>query len=249
MTVTVNLPSGLHIADAEQRLLLYCEEEYRYYDAIPATDPNMISPLDVIVTTAVNAFSIASARRIRDIHRGLEPLSGLLADIPTHADLTDWDQDTARQVRLLLDAAVTVPGVLLAVATKVLHRKRPALIPMMDSVIVGHYRQFSDEKWLAAAWEDQRRAAEAGIRVMQLFRDDLVAARTQLDTLGATLASGGFPMTTVRALELLVWTEVEPQGYYRQSIVATTSGGPLAERLSSQNPTSDGDSDDPTHDA
>jgi hypothetical protein len=102
----------------------------------------------VVVTTAVNAFSVASARRIREIHRGFEPLAPLLADIPSRADLANWDEETAERVRLLLDAAVMVPQVLLAVATKVMHRKRPALIPMMDCVIVGHYRQLSGEKWL-----------------------------------------------------------------------------------------------------
>jgi hypothetical protein len=31
------LPSGLQVADADERLMRYCEEEYRYYDGIPST--------------------------------------------------------------------------------------------------------------------------------------------------------------------------------------------------------------------
>ena len=33
--------------------------------------------------------------------------------------------------------------------------------------------------------------------------------------LRARLAEGGSPLTPVRILEVVVWTEVEPQGYYR----------------------------------
>lgn len=215
VTVNVDLPSGLRVSDAERRLLRYCDEEYGYYDGIPSTDANQITPLDVLVTTAVNAFSIASARRIREIHRGFQPLAAQLADIPPDADLARSDAAETETVRRLLHAAVVVPGVLVAVATKVLHRKRPSLIPMMDSVIVGHYRNSSGEKWLAAAWEDQRRAADAGIRVMELFRTDLQATKEQLDTLVTKLTDAGYPMTPVRALELLIWTETEPQGNYR----------------------------------
>lgn len=118
VTVNVDLPSGLRVSDAERRLLRYCDEEYCYYDGIPSPDANQITPLDVLVTTAVNAFSIASARRIREIHRGFQPLAAQLADIPPDAYLASSDAAETETVRRLLQTAVVVPGVLLAVATK-----------------------------------------------------------------------------------------------------------------------------------
>lgn len=89
---------------------------------------------------------------------------------------------------------------------------------MMDSVVVDHYRKASGEKWLAAAWEDERRAAKAGRRVMGLFRDDLLAAGHEIREVVVELEAAGFVMTPVRIVELLVWTETEAQGYYRDGV-------------------------------
>lgn len=232
----LQLASGLRIAEPLDRLGRFCREEYAYYDAVAQEDPDKVTPLDVIVTTAVNAFSTASARKIRDIHRGLLKVQPLLAEVPREVSLQDASALDLDAVRRLLKAAVAVPGVLVAVATKVLHRKRPALIPILDSVIIGYYRQSSGERWLSAAWEDERRAAEAAVRVMQLFREDLLGVRDQLEQLTRQLSSEGFRLTPVRALELLIWTEAERQGYYRQTSAVPPAAAATTPRATAGTP-------------
>jgi basic membrane protein A and related proteins len=56
--------------------------------------------------------------------------------------------------------------------------------------------------------------AREGVR---LFHRDLVEARSEIETLQEDLAGAGFPLTPVRVLELLVWTQTEPTGCYRAS--------------------------------
>ncbi|MDQ6748972.1 MAG: hypothetical protein M3010_12815 [Candidatus Dormibacteraeota bacterium] len=97
---------------------------------------------------------------------------------------------------------------------------------MMGSVSIGPNRHISGEKWAAGAWEDPRRAADAGMRGMELFRADPLAAHDELATLTSQLAVAGYPMSAVRALQLAIWTEVEPQDYYRQDLVP--DAGPVA---------------------
>jgi hypothetical protein len=50
---------------------------------------------------------------------------------------------------------------------------------------------------------------------LQLFRDDLRQARDEIEGLRAELVLQGFSLSPVRILELLIWTETEPAGYYR----------------------------------
>jgi Family of unknown function (DUF6308) len=207
----VRLASGLALADPLDRLLAFCAAEYAYYDAIPSSRPNRIDPIDILATVSMNSF-VNSAGRVRSVHQGLaaacEPI---LADIPVDADLRTFDLGPLQR---LLDAACRVRSVLVPVATKVLHRKRRSLIPMLDGVVIGYYRRVG-VRVSAAALQDGARAAGAVMPVLEAFRADLASAWDRLTQVTLRLAGSGYQLTPLRALELLIWTETEPRGYYR----------------------------------
>ena len=48
-----------------------------------------------------------------------------------------------------------------------------------------------------------------------MFREDLVACHEPLSALSSMASDEGRPVTPLRILELLIWSEVEPRGYYR----------------------------------
>lgn len=153
----------------------------------------------------MNSF-ISNAALARNVHQGMaEACDPLLAEIPEDSDLLNEDLESGR-VERLLDAACLVPQVQPARATKVLHRKRHSLIPMMDSVVIDYY--------LAPLGEELHEASVAMV-VLGSFRDDLRAVISDLRTIGEDVRSQGYYLTPLRMLEVLVWTEVEPQGYYR----------------------------------
>jgi len=206
------LPSGLPVPeDAACKLLRFAAEEYAYYDEILSTRPYAVTPLDVIVTAGVNS-RIGPGDRIRAIHRGLaERCDPILRSIPEDARLLDedWPKQAAYD---LLAAACSVKWVLLAVATKVLHRKRRALIPMLDGVLLQYY---VGEKGVNRA-QDKHRAAGEGVKALGMFRADLEACHSTVSELAATLRNHGFPLSEIRILEILIWIETEPAGYYRR---------------------------------
>jgi hypothetical protein len=208
---TLRLPSGLQVGRPLERLQAFCVEEYAYYDAVPSGDPDRIEPLDILVTVSMNAF-VNTADRVRSVHRGLvlncEPS---LPEIPEAADLREFDLAV---VERLLEAACRVRWVLIPVATKVLHRKRRSLIPMLDGIVINYYRS-AGVAVSEAAMEVGSRAAEAAMPLLEAFRSDLEAAWGELEALAASLAEAGFRLTPLRLMELLVWTEMEPRGYYR----------------------------------
>ena len=91
---------------------------------------------------------------------------------------------------------------------KILHRKRRDLIPILDNVVMRHY---VGEKGVRRA-QNKIHAPGIGMECLGSFRTDLAAAGKELQTI---LDSQSFRLTGVRALEALIWMEVEPSGSYR----------------------------------
>lgn len=199
----LKLPSRLTITDCENRLSWFVEEEYDYYDGIPSSDPNHISPEDVIVTTAIN--SNLNAKKIRRVHREIsEKCDPILAKIPVDAQLISDDLDE-QTIEDLFREACSVYGALMSVATKILHRKRRELIPILDNGVMEHYvgKTRVDS-------QDGGSASVMGMECLQLFRRDLKATWNDLQGI---LAGNNFGISKVRALEALIWMEVT--GSYR----------------------------------
>jgi hypothetical protein len=127
--------------------------------------------------------------------------------MPRDTDLLTSDPSLSG-VADLLRVAVGVSKVLIPVATKVLHRKRPALIPMLDSVILAHYLG-----QIPPATQDKTRAAGVAVEVLERSRDDLAAVRAEVDVVVTDLAAAGFVLSSVRVLEVLLWSEVDEHDY------------------------------------
>jgi hypothetical protein len=163
----------------------------------------------------VNAYFWVGADRLRRIHEGfVERVEPLLADIPVDADLRDYDPELA-QVQTLFEAAVSIPGVLVPVTTKILHRKRRRLIPILDNVVLDHYLKASGAAKQMWKTQDKSRAPAVAKQVLVLFRQDLLECYEPLRDLSAMAEDAGYPVTPLRFLELLIWSQVEPRGYYR----------------------------------
>jgi hypothetical protein len=114
----------------------------------------------------------------------------------------------------LLQRACQLGWVPVPTAAKVLHRKRPRLVPMLDSVLIGHYLGAGGRLDLAPRTQDKRHAAEAARVPLLAFRDDLLAAWDELTRLRQMLDGAGFPVSELRILEVLVWMAADPRQQY-----------------------------------
>jgi Family of unknown function (DUF6308) len=100
----------------------------------------------------------------------------------------------------LFDAFADIRGIGFSKMTKALHRKRPALIPMLDSVV---------QEYLTRDDPDTRASGSFGERATTLVRSykrDLDRNRPVLQELQRELAGRGYRLTEVRILDLLIWT-------------------------------------------
>ena len=141
----------------------------------------------------ISASEIAEVlRRRRRIERALEAIAVETSLVGSN-DTVTW---TA--LRQLFDAFAGIRGVGLSKATKALHRKRPALIPMLDSVV---------QKYLAD--DDPGAQAPFGERALALvrgYKSDLDRNRVALSTLRCEIGRSR-ELSEVRILDLLIWAD------------------------------------------
>jgi Family of unknown function (DUF6308) len=141
----------------------------------------------------ISASEIAAVlERRRKIEQALRAIA-FDASLVGSGDTVPWPA-----LRELFDAFAGIRGVGLSKATKALHRKRPALIPMLDSVV---------QKYLVD--EDPGAQAPFGERALALVRGykiDVDRNRAALSTLRRRLGRGR-ELSEVRILDLLIWAD------------------------------------------
>jgi Family of unknown function (DUF6308) len=141
----------------------------------------------------ISAAEIAAIlERRRAIERALRSIAPDATLVGTAASVP-WGPMTQ-----LLDGFGGIKGVGLAKTTKALHPRRPALIPMLDSVVQRHL-----------AGDDLGPEAPFGERAIGLVRGykrDLDRNLAAVRAVRQELARQGHPITEVRVLDLLIWS-------------------------------------------
>jgi Family of unknown function (DUF6308) len=100
----------------------------------------------------------------------------------------------------LFDGFADIRGVGFSKMTKALHGKRPALIPMLDSVVQA-YLTSSDSPPPATGSFGER-----AIALVHGYKRDLDRNRALLHQIQRELASRGYRLTEVRILDVLIWS-------------------------------------------
>lgn len=141
----------------------------------------------------ISAAEIARIlERRRAIERALRAI-GPQASLAVETSEVPW-----LALRRLFDAFADIRGVGFAKMTKALHPKRPALIPMLDSMV---------QRYLA---DDDRGADEAfGERALGLVRGykrDLDRNRVAVRAVRQELTRRKYHLTEVRILDLVIWS-------------------------------------------
>ena len=100
----------------------------------------------------------------------------------------------------LFDAFADIRGVGFSKMTKALHRKRPALIPMLDSVVQAYLARDDPEMPSSGLFGERATA------LVRSYKRDLDRNRSALHEVQRELASRTYRLTEVRILDLLIWS-------------------------------------------
>ena len=192
---TVVLRGGITVEDPLTIVLGFLEA-WRL-DVGEGSPPRSFAEIDLRLANRagarISAGEIAAVlERRRKIERALRAIA-FDASLLGSGDRVPW-----LALRQLFDAFAGIRGVGLSKATKSLHQKRPALIPMLDSVV---------QKYLAD--DDPGVQATFGERALALvrgYKSDVDRNRTALSTIRRQLGRGR-ELSEVRILDLLIWAD------------------------------------------
>jgi len=142
----------------------------------------------------ISALEIAAILNRRgDIERALRRIPPDLSLLSPGGSIP-W-----RPLTRLFDAFADIRGVGFSKMTKALHPKRPALIPMLDSVVQAY---LADDP----ATDGSLPFGERATALVRGYKQDLDRNRVVLGELGQALANRGYHLTEVRLLDVLIWS-------------------------------------------
>jgi hypothetical protein len=84
--------------------------------------------------------------------------------------------------------------------TKTLHRKRPALVPMLDSVVQAYLTRGDPSSHSSESFGHRANA------LVRSYKQDLDRNRSALRDLKRELGSRGYRLTEVRILDIVIWS-------------------------------------------
>lgn len=160
---------------------------YRYYDTIES-DPDHVAAIDVVAAAALHPG--LSRRDLAFFWDERSDLDAWIRAIPVDASLCDANREHLVELRDWPDA----PN--LGLLTKVLHRKRPAAIPLVDRHVIDWYRPVTAERSVTAAWPG----------LLQALGVDLVANSEALEQMAERIeAETAFRPSALRIIDITIW--------------------------------------------
>jgi hypothetical protein len=209
--IDIQVPSGLLLRDAVGMLgRKFGQWPWARFDGIPLADQHVVTDADVDASFSgdrarsnVNRNDYKAAFREHQAE-----ISELLRAIPADVCLEDADLDQPGiPIVSLYDCLMAMKGVKLANATKVTHRHRPRLLPVIDSALDNYYwyatSMRNGNRWLQirdVGW------GEYALALLSLFREDLRAVVGQIDRVRQAVKGTPFAgISRVRTLEALIW--------------------------------------------
>jgi hypothetical protein len=194
----ISLRNGRVIGSPLERLVEFVELDgtYQGYDRI-SPDPFELSALDVRLANRIIA-RMGAGVSARILARSGE-VAAALRRVPTDAtlavpaDRVDWDALYGLYRALSGLPAVGVPRM-----TKVLHRKRPALVPILDEVVRSY---LCNVEPLALTGS----AADQALTLTHAYHRELHHQLAELTQLRDALDGRGIQLTECRILDILLW--------------------------------------------
>jgi len=192
----VVLRDGVGIEDPLQVVLSFLKSPGRFEVSDPSQPASFDEP---DLRLANRGGARISAAQIAAILQRRGPIERALRDIPPGASLSGQVNIVPWQaLRQLFDAFADIPGVGLAKMTKALYPKRPALIPMLDSMVRTYLRD--DDPGAQASF------AERALGLTRGYQRDLDLNWAAMQAVRQELTGRGYRLTEVRILDLLIWS-------------------------------------------
>ena len=179
------------------------EPTLEFLDAYPSAVAQATSPTESFgeedLRRANRGGARISAAEIAAVLVRKAEIEQWLREISAHASLAGAERSIPwGALTGLFEGFSGIRGIGLSKVTKTLHPKRPALIPMLDSVVRAYLEK--DDLGGSDSFGEQATALVRG------YKSDLDRNRGPLRRLQRELAGRGYQLTEVRILDILIWS-------------------------------------------
>lgn len=172
-------------------------EAYRHLDKGDTSPPSSFGEPDL--RRANRGGARISAAEIAAILERRRAIERALRAIPAGTSLGAPESSLPwRPLTQLLGAFAGIRGVGFSKSTKALHPKRPALVPMLDSVVQSYLE--ADDPGAGAPFR------ERAVALVRGYKRDLDRNRVAVGAVRKELAKCGYDVTEVRILDVLIWS-------------------------------------------
>jgi Family of unknown function (DUF6308) len=172
---------------------------YSSYEAGDSSGPNSFDERDL--RRANRGGARISAAEIAAILENRSEIERSLRSIPRGASLTAASSSIPwRSLTLLFNGFADIRGVGFSKMTKALHRKRPALIPMLDSAVQAYLTGSDSETYASGSFGERATA------LVWSYKLDLDRNRSALRKLKRELINREYDLSEVRILDVLIWS-------------------------------------------
>jgi hypothetical protein len=193
---TLILRGGVEVENPLELALEFLEA-YASYETHEPSGPTSFDETDLKRANQGGA-RISASEAASILGRRVE-IERALHDIDSGASLTDAIRSVPWiPLTQLFDCFADIRGVGFSKMTKTLHPKRPALIPMLDSVV---------QAYLAGDDPGPRSASfgERATALVRSYKGELDGNRTALSEIRRQLTRRGHHLTEVRILDIAIW--------------------------------------------
>ena len=195
---TITLRGGVEVENPLELALEFLSA-YSSYDAFDSSRPSSFDESSLRLAnrggariSAVEIGAILERRRkIERTLRKVDPAASLVGA----PESVPWIPLTG-----LFDAFADIRGVGFSKMTKALHPKRPALIPMLDSVVQTYLARDDPEANVSGPFGERATA------LVRSYKRDLDRNVSGLREIQQELANRSYRLTEVRILDLLIWS-------------------------------------------
>jgi hypothetical protein len=195
---TIILRGGVEVENAVEQALEFLSA-YSGYEAHDSSGPASFDESNLRLANRGGAR--ISAAEIAAILERRGEIERALRKIDAGASLADAKSSVPWiPLTELFDAFADIRGIGLSKMTKALHGKRPALIPMLDSVVQGYLTKNHSGTRSSGTF------GECAIALVRSYKRDLDRNRWVLREIQQELASRTYQLTEVRILDLLIWS-------------------------------------------
>jgi hypothetical protein len=194
----LKLRNGTSFPDPVHEWIEFIERDgsYRFYDLVPVEQDNTLTEHDIRMANRLFGRMPTAIVNQTLVRRGT--VGAVLSRIPPDASLTEPEDSIPwRPLQELFRVFEGIHGLRLPRLTKFLHRKRPALIPILDSVVIAYLEGLEGRGWGGLA--------DRGIELTRAYKRELDHCLAALKCVRQTLLSRGTDLTECRLLDFYVW--------------------------------------------